>query len=192
VVETVRAARDSGALTVALVNTRDSDLARTAEHVLPLHCGEERAVAATKSYLASLTAFLPVLADLSADTALRQALHVLPDALERTLQLEGNARDLAERYRFAGNLVVLTRGLHSGVAQEAALKLKETSGIHAESYSAAEFQHGPKRLLAADLPILAFTPDDAAGPATRAALQDLQRDGADIRTMAPRPITDCP
>ena len=108
-----------------------------------------------------------------------------PAALEATLALEGQARDLADRYRFAENLIVLTRGLHYGVAQEAALKLKETSGIHAEAYSAAEFSHGPKRLLAEGLPVLAFTPADHAGAATRAALDALQGDGADLRTIGP-------
>ncbi|MFN4250000.1 SIS domain-containing protein [Deinococcus sp.] len=185
VVENVRAARESGALTVALVNVEDSDLARAAEFVLPLRGGEERAVAATKSYLASLTALLPVIADLSGDDALLRGLHALPAALEATLALEGQARDLADRYRFAENLIVLTRGLHYGVAQEAALKLKETSGIHAEAYSAAEFSHGPKRLLAEGLPVLAFTPADQAGAATRAALDALQGDGADLRTIGP-------
>lgn len=71
VVENVRMARQGGATTVALVNVEDSDLAREAEFVLPLCCGEERAVAATKSYLASLTALLPVIADLTGDAALR-------------------------------------------------------------------------------------------------------------------------
>ncbi|EYB69216.1 glutamine-fructose-6-phosphate transaminase (isomerizing) [Deinococcus phoenicis] len=185
VVENVRMARQGGALTVALVNVEDSDLAREAEFVLPLKCGEERAVAATKSYLASLTALLPVVADLAGDAALSRALETLPDALERTLGLEDAARDLAERYRFADNLLVLARGLHFGVAQEAALKLKETCGIHAEAYSAAEFSHGPKRLLAEGVPLLGFAPADAAQSATAAAYADLRSNGADLRTLGP-------
>lgn len=185
VVENVRMAREGGATTVALVNVEDSDLAREAEFVLPLRCGEERAVAATKSYLASLTALLPVVAELNGDAALTRALEALPEALERTLEVEAQARDLAERYRFADNLLVLARGLHFGVAQEAALKLKETCGIHAEAYSAAEFSHGPKRLLAEGVPLLGFAPADAAGEATRRAYADLLASGADLRTLGP-------
>lgn len=185
VVETVRMARASGALTVALVNVQESELARAAEFVLPLHCGQEKAVAATKSYLASLTAFLPVLAELSGSEGLRAALTGLPETLRRTLGLEEAASELAERYRFAENLLVLARGLHSGVAQEAALKLKETSGIHAESYSAAEFAHGPKRLLAEGVPLLGFAPVDAAREATETAFAELVAAGADLRTIGP-------
>lgn len=70
VVENIRMARESGATTVALVNAEDSDLAGEAEFVLPLRCGPEQAVAATKSYLASLTALLPVVADLAGDGGL--------------------------------------------------------------------------------------------------------------------------
>lgn len=185
VVETVQMARRGGALTVALVNVEDSDLAREAEVVLPLRGGEERAVAATKSYLASLTALLPVVADLAGDAALTRALEELPGALERTLALEGEARDLAERYRFAERLIVLARGLHYGAAQEAALKLKETCGLHAEASSAAEFSHGPRRLLAEGVPLLGFTSVDAAGAATAAAYADLLAAGADLRTLGP-------
>ncbi|BDP43448.1 glucosamine--fructose-6-phosphate aminotransferase (plasmid) [Deinococcus aetherius] len=187
VVENVRMAREGGATTVALVNVEGSDLAREAEFVLPLRCGEERAVAATKSYLASLTAALPVIADLTGDGGLTRALEALPDALERTLTLEEQARDLAERYRFADNLLLLARGLHFGVGQEAALKLKETCGIHAEAYSAAEFSHGPKRLLAEGVPLLGFTSADAAGEVTARAYADLLGSGADLRTLGPAP-----
>lgn len=187
VVENVRAARESGALTVALVNVEDSDLAHAAEFVLPLRCGEERAVAATKSYLASLGAFLPVIAALTGDATLTTALAGLPDALTHTLDAEVQASDLAERYRFVENLLILARGLHYGVAQEAALKLKETSGIHAEAYSAAEFAHGPRRLLAEGLPLLGFAPTDAAQDATTAAYRDLRAGGADLRTIGPAP-----
>lgn len=188
VVENVRSARKSGALTVALVNVEDSDLANAAEFVLPLKCGEEKAVAATKSYLASLSAFLPVIAQLTGSQSLARALDILPEALQQTLSQEAAASNLAERYRFAENLLVLARGMHYGVAQEAALKLKETSGIHAEAYSAAEFSHGPKRLLAEGIPLLGFGSADAATAVTLAAYQDLQALGADLRTIGPAPF----
>ncbi|GGR25589.1 SIS domain-containing protein [Deinococcus ruber] len=183
VVETVRMAREQGALTVALVNMQGSDLGEAAEFVLPLQAGDERAVAATKSFLASLTAFLPVLAELTADSELQRSLETLPQALTRTLALEGEARDRAEPYRYADSLIALGRGLHYGVAQEAALKLKETSGIHAEAYSAAEFSHGPKRLISEGVPLLAFTSRDAAGESAKAAYQSLLNEGADLLAL---------
>ena len=192
VVENVRAARESGALTVALVNVEDSPLAGAAEFVLPLRCGPEKAVAATKSYLASLCAFLPVLAELTGDEELKRALDALPEQLTRTLELEGQAHELAGRYRFADNLLILARGYHYGAAQEAALKLKETCGIHAEAYSAAEFSHGPRRLLAEGLPLLGFASADAAWDATRRAYDDLRAAGADLRLLGPQAQVDLP
>lgn len=183
VVETVQAARRGGAITLALVNVEDSDLAKAAEWVVPLHCGPEKAVAATKSYLASLSALMPLLAELTADDRLHAALDRLPEVCEQTLSLEPAARDLAERYRFAENLIVLSRGLHFGVGLEAALKLKETSGLLAEAYSAAEFSHGPKRLVAEGVPLLGFTSHDAAAEATAQAYAALVADGADLRTI---------
>lgn len=185
VVENVQMARESGALTVALVNVEDSDLAGAAQYCLPLRCGKEKAVAATKSFVASLSAFLPVIAELKDDSALRAALEHLPEALGRTLALEEEAKELAERYRFADNLLLLARGMNYGVAQESALKLKETSGVHAEAYSAAEFSHGPKRLLMEGVPLLGFTSADAAWPATQQAYADLVASGGDLRTLGP-------
>lgn len=185
VVQTLRQAREDGAITVALVNVEDSELARAAEFVLPLHCGEERAVAATKSYLASLAAFLPVLNGLKPDNALSRALEHLPERLDETLLLGPAAHALAERYSFAENLLILARGLHFGVAQEAALKLKEICGIHAEAYSTAEFEHGPKRLLVEGLPLLGFQSNDSAAKSLEEAYVALVAGGADLRTIGP-------
>ncbi len=185
VVENVRAARASGAMTVALVNVEDSPLAHEAEFVLPLRCGEEKAVAATKSFLCTLSAFWPVIAELTGDAALQAALQQLPDTLQQALALEPDTRELASRYSFAENLLILARGYHFGIALEAALKLKETCGIHAEAYSAAEFSHGPKRLVAEGLPFLGFISADAAQSATEAAYNDLRANGADLKTLGP-------
>ena len=180
VVESLAMARAGGATTVALVNVEDSPLAQAAEFVLPLRCGPERAVAATKSFMASLTAPLSVLADLAGDGGLQAALARLPEVLAEALTLEPQALQRAQPYRYASHALVLARGLHFGIAQEAALKLKETSGLHAEAYSAAEFAHGPRRLLTEGYPVLGFTSEDAAGPATAQAYHDLAAGGADL------------
>ena len=187
VVESVQAAREEGALTVALVNVEESPLAQAAEHAIFLRCGEEKAVAATKSYLATLSALLPLIADLTGSAELRRAVDALPDHLAQTMDLAPQADELAARYRFAENLLVLARGLHYGVAQEAALKLKETCGIHAEAYSAAEFSHGPKRLIVEGVPLLGFASNDATQLATRQAYADHATQGADLRTLGPDP-----
>ncbi len=184
VVESLALARAQGAITVALVNREDSALAQVAEFVLPLCAGEEKAVAATKSYLSSLYLGLCLLAELHPEPALKRPLDValqhLPHALERTLQLEPDLQERADRYRYARSLTVLGRGLHYGVALEAALKLRETSGIQAEAYSSAEFSHGPMRVVEAGYPILALQSRDEAAPFSLAAFQLLEAKGAEI------------
>ncbi len=151
-------ARAAGALVVALVNNEKSPLAANADHVLPLHAGAETSVAATKSYLASLTAILHLVAEWRGDSELEDALLTLPAGLESAWQLDW--QPAVEQLKDARNLFVLGRGLGLCVAQEAALKLKETCGLHAEGISAAELRHGPMALVKSGFPVLMFAQDD--------------------------------
>ena len=167
---TLAAARQAGALGVALVNDEDSPLARAADHVLPLCAGEEKSVAATKSYIASLAALAHLAAEWTADEGMSRALARAPDDLERAWQLDWQpALDIL---RPANHLYVIARGMGLGVAQEAALKCKETCGLHAESFSAAEVRHGPQALLEENFPALLF----AQGDETREGIEALARD----------------
>ncbi|HSD73230.1 MAG TPA: SIS domain-containing protein, partial [Steroidobacteraceae bacterium] len=123
------AARGAGATVVALVNDADSPLAQVASFVVPLHAGVERSVAATKSYIASLTAILHLTARWNRDPRLTRALQDLPAVLRTAWTLEWS--EVIELLIDAHNLFVIGRGLGLGIAQEAALKLKETCGLHA-------------------------------------------------------------
>jgi glutamine---fructose-6-phosphate transaminase (isomerizing) len=160
VVNTVAQARESGALTVAIVNVEDSPLAGAAEFVLPMHAGEEKAVAATKTFIASLSATLHWLEAIQPDPALHDALTNLPHHLTSALEIEERVVDAVQRYAYAEQMITLARGLHFPVALETALKLKETCVLHAESFSTAEFAHGPIILAEAGLPIIAFQARD--------------------------------
>ncbi|MBV9287278.1 MAG: SIS domain-containing protein [Hyphomicrobiales bacterium] len=154
------AARDGGALTIALVNDAESQLALEADALLPLHAGEERAVAATKSMIASLVAGVSLVARWSEDAALIGALDRLPAILEAE---SGPPPDGAfETLADTRSLFVIGRGATLAIAAEAALKLKETAGIHAEAFSAAEVLHGPAGIIGPDFPVLGFAPADAA------------------------------
>ena len=158
-------AKSAGALVVALVNDEASPLADLAEVTAPLSAGPELSVAATKSYIAALAASAQLVAFWSEDQRLAASLERLPSLLERawTLDWRGALEDLTP----AASLYVLGRGVGFSVAQEAALKLKETCGLHAEAFSAAEVQHGPMALVGADFPVLAF----AQGDETRAGVE---------------------
>ena len=152
------AAKASGALVLALVNAEDSPLAALADHVVALRAGEEQSVAATKSYICALSAVVHLVAHWTGDAALLQALSELPGQLRAAWALDW--RPMVEALTPARNLFVLGRGLGLGVAQEAALKFKETCGLHAEAFSSAEVRHGPMALLQKGLPALLFAQDD--------------------------------
>jgi glucosamine--fructose-6-phosphate aminotransferase (isomerizing) len=152
------AARDAGAVVVALVNAEGSPLARAANHVIPLRAGMESAIAATKSFIATLSAILQLVASWKQDDVLQDALGRLPDQLASAWRLDWDGA--VDRLRSAQNLLVVGRGLGLGIAQEAALKLKETCGLHAEAFSSAELRHGPVALVGRGFPVLAFAQHD--------------------------------
>jgi glucosamine--fructose-6-phosphate aminotransferase (isomerizing) len=152
------AGREDGALTIALVNDTSSPLASTCEVVLPLHAGPEKSVAATKSFIAALAAGLQLVAHWSQDTELLSALDTLPEVLEHASAADWSAA--LPILSDANNLFVVGRGVGFAVAQEAALKLKETSGVHAEAMSAAELMHGPWALAGDHFPILVLSQRD--------------------------------
>ena len=147
-------AKAHGALLVALVNDEGAPLATMADCCLPLAAGPEKSVAATKSFIASLAALLDLVAAWTQDSALGAALDALPDLLDRAWALDWSPA--LPVLRSATDLYVVGRGHGYGVAQEAALKIKETCGFHAESFSAAEVRHGPMALVENGFPVLLF------------------------------------
>src|SRR5260221_6695895 len=139
------AAKQAGATVVAIVNNEDSPLADEAHFTLPLCAGEEASVAATKSYIASLSAIAHLVAELTLDATLHDALIRAPDDLERAWQLDWSAA--VDRLRAKDHLYVIAPGVGLPVAQEAALNCKETSGLIAESFSSAALRPGQLTLL---------------------------------------------
>ncbi|HET7717862.1 MAG TPA: SIS domain-containing protein [Bauldia sp.] len=154
------AARDDDALTVAIVNDMTSPLAGLCQVALPLHAGPETSVAATKSYIASLAAVLQLVALWSGDPALDRAVRRLPDDLDDALRRSW--LPAVSRVAAVESLYVVGRGPSFGAAQEAALKFKETGGLHAEALSSAELRHGPLTLAGPRFPVLLFSQNDAA------------------------------
>lgn len=161
-VAAANAARDGGAFVIALVNDETSPLAEAADAVVPLGAGAEKSVAATKTFIASLSAIAQLVACWRGDRALLAALETLPDQMRRAWALDWSAA--APVLVETGGLYVVGRGLGYGVAREASLKLKETSGLHAEAFSAAEVRHGPMALVRDGFPVLAFSQDDDTRP----------------------------
>jgi glucosamine--fructose-6-phosphate aminotransferase (isomerizing) len=168
----VAKARASGAVIVAICNTPDSPLSRTAHFAIDIAAGPETSVAATKSYIGSLSAIVHLLASWMETEPLLRALESAPDQLEQAWAADWSLA--IDTLRAATNLFVVGRGFGLGIAQEAALKLKETCGLHAEAFSAAEVQHGPMALVCAGFPVLAFSQNDD----TRSSVESVARDFA--------------
>lgn len=181
IVALLAAARDGGAETVALGNVEGSPLLAAASAPLLLRAGPERSVAATKSFATSVVGALAILAAWTGDESLADALAALPDHLERALETDWTPA--LQPCVEARSLYALGRGPGYAIACEAALKLKETSALHAEAYSGAEVLHGPVSLVEAGFPILAFLPDDAARPGLAEICARVSASGASLFTV---------
>ena len=183
--------REAGAFAVALINAEDSPLAALADEVIALSAGPERAVAATKSCLASLAAVAALAASWSGDARLIGALEDLPGNLHAATAR--NWSQALEPFCGARSMFVIGRGYGLGVAQEMALKLKETCGIHAEAYSAAEVRHGPMALVEAGFPVLALGGSDAAAASVHEVAREFKARGAAVLLADPDPaLADLP
>ncbi len=177
-VASARAARDAGAFVVAIVNEPDTPLAEVAEQTVPMLAGPERSVAATKSFIASLLILARIVAAWTEDDELEMALGQAPALLREAWALDWSPA--LPKLRDATDLYVIGRGLGLGVAQEAALKLKETCGLHAEAFSAAEVRHGPMAIVSEGFPMLMLMPNDEAGGTFGPLSEDLAARGARV------------
>ena len=186
-VASVAAARAGGAIVIALINAEGSRLTEVADVTVPLLAGSETSVAATKSFIASLSALAQLIGHWSADAGQLRALDALPGQLDDAFQRDWSpALDTLVQ---AQSLYVVGRGPGFAVAREAALKLKETCGLHAEAFSAAEVRHGPMALVRAGFPVLMLAQDDE----TRADMAALAAEfaGRDAKVMlAGAPASD--
>lgn len=185
-IEPIEVFRRGGGTTVALVNVAESPLGAAAEWVLPLHAGAERSVAATKSFICSLTAGARLAASWQDDRALLDALRELPEALGAACALDWSAG--VEPLRGAERMMVIGRGTGLAIAQEAALKFKETCAIQAEVFSSAEVQHGPMALVEAGYPMLVFAPRGPAQAGLIKVAEEMRGRGANVLLAAPADV----
>jgi glucosamine--fructose-6-phosphate aminotransferase (isomerizing) len=178
IVNAARAAVQAGAVTVALTNDLASPLAQAVAHPLDICAGPERSVAATKTFVTSVVAGLKLLAEWTGDAALSQALAALPGHLEKAVAHDWPGFRAA--LDGAGSIYVLGRGPSLAIANEAALKFKETCQRHAESYSSAEVMHGPVSIVDPGFPVLVLAARDPAEPLIAATADDLAAKGARV------------
>ena len=173
-----QAAHEAGAFVLSMVNAAASPLEAESSATLAILAGPERSIAATKSYIGSLLAIVHLVAEWTSSDALHQALESSPDALRRAWSLDWSPA--VDALRDVRDMYVIARGSTLGIAQETALKLKETCGIHAEAVSAAELRHGPIAIVGKDFPVLVLAPNDAARASVEELAADLVSRGAHV------------
>ena len=172
-------ARRQGRPTVALTNAPDSPLAREADAVLLLEAGEERAVAATKTYLNSLGAIAMLFA--AADGPIAEAeLARMPSVLEEQIELSIATAPALDEYGDAVGATVVARGVNYGTAFEVALKIRELSGLVVEAYSPADLMHGPIAAIRPGWPVIVVAPTGPARPSVEGLVFPLLERGARI------------
>lgn len=175
IVALTKALTDAGALSIAITNDSQSRLAKATSATIPIQAGPEISVAATKTFVCCIVAGLWLLAEIKRDEALIGALFELPDYLAKAIECDWSPVLSALSKNTA---YTLGRGPSMAIANEAALKFKETSLIHAHSYSSAEVMHGPVSVVEQDFPIIAFAAADKAEQSTAETADILAQKGA--------------
>jgi glucosamine--fructose-6-phosphate aminotransferase (isomerizing) len=180
IVAVLAEARRQGALTAAITNMADSDLGREADFVIDQRAGIEHSIAATKTYTSQLEAIALLSASLAEDGQMLAALEQISDTVAAILSLEPEIGQIAQRYRYMRDCVVIGRGYNYATAFELALKLKELTYIIAEPYSSADFMHGPLALIEHGFPAIVIAPSGAMLPEMQAFARTLNQREAEV------------
>jgi glucosamine--fructose-6-phosphate aminotransferase (isomerizing) len=173
---------------LAICNVPESSLVRESELTLLTRAGPEIGVASTKAFVTQLTALLLLTIALARrhgltaekEKQLVEELEQLPGRIQKVLELSEEIRQLSERFVDKQHALFLGRGVHYPIAMEGALKLKEISYIHAESYAAGELKHGPLALVDADMPVIAVAPNDELLEKLKSNLQEVRARGGEL------------
>lgn len=211
----LQAAHRQGHRTLAITNVAESTMATEADISMPLAAGPEKAIPATKSFTCQLLVlYLLALykgAQLermsAANVAARiEELRAIPAMLDRQLDAwREQASALAARYSSAATFLYLGRGIHYAIAREGALKLKESSYVHAEGYPVGELKHGPNALVSDRVPLVVLATVDRSLEAsvlryekTLQLLREMKEQGAHVIGLAnfddcdvPKLVSDC-
>ncbi|MFC5662513.1 SIS domain-containing protein [Kitasatospora misakiensis] len=183
-VASTKAAREAGAITLAVTNNAGSPLAEVSEFHIDVLAGPEKALPATKTYTAELLALYLLIEGLRGGDG--SAAKALPELAAGILARQDEVKALAERYRFAQRLVITSRGYGYPTAREAALKLMETTYIPASPFSGADLLHGPLAMVDNVSPVIAIVPDGKGGEALQPVLDRLRGRGADLVVVGQR------
>jgi len=186
IVSVLASAHKQGGKTLAITNDEHSPLAESADFVIPLDAGEEKAVAATKTYSTSLAALALLSTQLSNDTERYEELLNLPEKLTETIEATLESIEQTDRYRYMEQCVVLGRGFNYATAYEVALKIKELTRVITVPYSSADFKHGPIATVNKGFPIIVIAPSGKMFDHIASFSKNLIGLGAELITISDR------
>ncbi len=175
--------------TCAIVNAVESSIARNSDWTLPIHAGPEIGVASTKAFLGQMLVLYILclkLAKIRKEISEKdyeifiKNLKSLPEAIKKSLEIEGSIQSMAKEFTNAKGSMFLGRGTSFPIALEGALKLKELSYLHAEGYPAGEMKHGPLALIEEGLPVIVLAPRDKYFEKTLSNMQEVIARGGKI------------
>lgn len=166
--------------TLGIVNVAGSSITRRAKYVIQTQAGPEIGVAATKTYVAQLTAIYLFAALIAKNQELLNELDKVPEFIEDALESVDLVKELSKRYNYARDFFYLGRGYSYPTALEGALKLKEITYIHGEGYAAGELKHGPLALIDEGIPVVVIIPPGDNYRKTMSNLEEVKSRGANV------------
>lgn len=187
IVAVIEEAHNQGRPTLAITNAPDSPIAHQADYVIALHAAFEKAVAATKTYTASLAALALLSACFSEDVEYLKTLRLLPKFMHQTLEQSEEMLPRVERYRYIDHCAVIGRGFNYSTAFEISLKIKELTRVVAEPYSSADFLHGPISMIQSGFPVIIIAPKGSVFEDMRSISMRLQSLGSELLLISDEP-----
>lgn len=164
----VRLAKKMNLLTLGIVNTVGSTIARETDAGVYNHAGPEISIASSKAVISQIVVMILITLLIGREKGMSieegkeivKALQDLPKAVQKVLDQHKDIKKLAEKYAHYNNMMFIGRKFHAPIAYEGSLKLKEVSYIHAEAYAGGELKHGSIALLDENFPVIALVPED--------------------------------
>ena len=166
--------------TLGIVNVAGSSITRRAQYVIQTQAGPEIGVAATKTYVAQLTAIYLLSALISKNVELLKEIEKVPEFIDEALGNVELVKEISKRYNYARDFFYLGRGYSYPTALEGALKLKEITYIHGEGYAAGELKHGPLALIDEGIPVVVVIPPGDNYRKTMSNLEEVKSRGANV------------
>lgn len=183
-IEVVKSAAEQGAVTMSVTNFVDSPLAEASKFHLFCDTGVEKSVAATKTFTSTVYLLINFIAKWVQNAELLEELKSVPDIMNRLFQKTDCLDEIVTRYRFMKECFVLARGINYSIALEAALKIQETTYIHAKAFAVSDFQHGPFAMLERDMPVIIYAPEGPSFKDITEMVKKVKDSGADILVIS--------